>query len=112
MEDTEQYDLKSKCERVNKSKPMRPAFEPVMARELTDASGVAVRTGCIDNNLHQRVDATEARASTSSAGKERKRKRKGRHSKERVAQADTSQGNGDQRPEEKKAKVETETLRV
>ena len=61
--------------------------------------GVAVRT-----------DATEAHPNTSSAGKGSKRKRRGRHSNERVAQADTSQGNGDQRPEEKKAKVERPTV--
>ena len=49
--DTKQYNLKAKCDRVNKSKPTRPAFEPVTARELTDAFTryVAVRTGCIAN---------------------------------------------------------------
>ena len=36
VEDTSQYDLKAKYERVNKSKPTRPAFEPVTARELID----------------------------------------------------------------------------
>ena len=78
------------------------------ARELTDAfmRGVAVRTGCIAN----RVDAAAAPASTTSTGKGSKRKRRGWHSKERVAQADTSQDHGDQRPEEKKAKVERPTV--
>ena len=69
-----------------------------------------MRTGCIANRLHRRVDAAEAPASTSSTGKGSKRKRRGRHSKERVVQADTSQGHGDQRPQEKKAKVERPTV--
>ena len=41
-----------------------------------------------------------------------KRKRRGRHSKERVEQAHTSQGNGGQRPDEKKAKVERPTVEL
>ena len=112
VEATSQYDLKAKCDRVNKSKPTRPAFEPVTARELTDAftRGVAVRAGCIANLLDTRAEATEAPASTSSTKVGSKRKRRGRHSKERVSEADTSQGNGSQRPEEKKAKVEQPTV--
>ena len=71
VENADSYDLKARCNRVNKSKPDRPAFEPVSARELTDTftRDVAVRTGCIANRLHMRVDATEAPASTSSTKK-------------------------------------------
>ena len=114
MENTDSYDLKARCDRVNKSKPERPAFEPVLARELTDAftHGVAMHTGCIANRLHMRVDATEAPASTSSTKKGSKRKRRGRHSKEQVEEAGTSQGNGGQRPDEKKAKVERPTVEL
>ena len=103
-----QYDLQAKCARVNKSKPTRPAFEPLTAKELIDVftRGVAVRTSCIANRLHKRVDEAEERSSTSSSGKGSRRKRKSRHSQERIAQADSSQSRGDQRPEEKKAKVE------
>ena len=109
VENADSYDLKARCDRVTKSKPERPVFEPVTARELTDAFtwGVAVRAGCIANLLDTRVEATKERASTSSTKGGSKRKRRGRqHSKERVSEADTSQGHGSQRPKEKKAKVE------
>ena len=94
MEDTSQYDLQAKGAQVNISKPIRPAFEPVTAKELIDAftHGMAVRTGCVVSALHRRVDRAEARASTASTGKRSRRKRKSQHSQERIAQADCSQG--------------------
>ena len=82
VEDVDSYDLKGRAERVRKNKPERQVFQPVTAKELTDAftRGCAVRTGCIASLLDMpRVDATEERASTSSKGGKRKRHLECRH---------------------------------
>ena len=106
MDDTEPYDLKSRAERVRKNKPKRPVFQPVEAKDLTDAftRGCALRTGCIASALDKpRADATEGRAGTSSKGAKRKRKQRGL-SKEGAPEAPQ-----DPASQEKKAKVERPT---